>query len=108
MLTIFIINYLSTLWLVILFQCLVKPPVKDITRPVDLKLHSDVRALDRAEFDHQVPLSHLIQPVFFFSLLLYMFFHIMSCIVTLFFLGLPKYLYFKVLGTILTAEFIIH
>ncbi|KAG5001150.1 hypothetical protein AAZX31_08G238000 [Glycine max] len=35
-------------------ECLVKPPVKDITRPVDLKLHSDVRALDRAEFDHQV------------------------------------------------------
>ncbi|KAG4922709.1 hypothetical protein JHK86_051522 [Glycine max] len=35
-------------------ECLVKPPVKEITRPVDLKLHSDVRALDRAEFDHQV------------------------------------------------------
>ncbi|RDX60549.1 Protein TPX2, partial [Mucuna pruriens] len=35
-------------------ECLVKPPVKEITRPVDLKLHSDVRALDRAEFDNQV------------------------------------------------------
>ncbi|KAK7295436.1 hypothetical protein RJT34_18345 [Clitoria ternatea] len=35
-------------------ECLVKPPVKENTRPVDLKLHSDVRALDRAEFDHQV------------------------------------------------------
>ncbi|TKY65113.1 TPX2 protein [Spatholobus suberectus] len=35
-------------------ECLVKPLVKEITRPVDLKLHSDVRALDRADFDHQV------------------------------------------------------
>ncbi|KAL2329896.1 hypothetical protein Fmac_017477 [Flemingia macrophylla] len=35
-------------------ECLVKPPVKEITRPIDLKLHSDVRALDRAEFDYQV------------------------------------------------------
>ncbi|KAI4352492.1 hypothetical protein L6164_006741 [Bauhinia variegata] len=35
-------------------ECLVKPPVKEITRPIDLKLHSDLRALDRAEFDHQV------------------------------------------------------
>ncbi|XP_020219384.1 uncharacterized protein LOC109802425 [Cajanus cajan] len=35
-------------------ECLVKPPVKEITRPIDLKLHSDVRAQDRAEFDHQV------------------------------------------------------
>ncbi|MCL7024705.1 hypothetical protein MKW94_006653 [Papaver nudicaule] len=33
---------------------LVKPPVKDITRPVDLKLHSDVRAVERADFDCQV------------------------------------------------------
>ncbi|KAI3976750.1 hypothetical protein MKX01_008608 [Papaver californicum] len=33
---------------------LVKPPVKDITRPVDLKLHSDVRAVERADFDSQV------------------------------------------------------
>ncbi|XP_061365990.1 microtubule-destabilizing protein 60-like [Gastrolobium bilobum] len=35
-------------------ECLVKPPVKEITMPIDLKLHSDVRAMDRAEFDHQV------------------------------------------------------
>ncbi|KAJ7974330.1 protein TPX2 [Quillaja saponaria] len=35
-------------------ECLIKPPVKEITRPVDLKLHSDIRAIDRAEFDHQV------------------------------------------------------
>ncbi|XP_057436075.1 microtubule-destabilizing protein 60-like isoform X2 [Lotus japonicus] len=35
-------------------ECLVKPPVKEITIPVDLKLHSDVRAVDRAEFDNQV------------------------------------------------------
>ncbi|QHO46618.1 Non-specific lipid-transfer protein-like protein [Arachis hypogaea] len=33
--------------------CLVKPPVKEITQPIDLQLHSDVRAMDRAEFDHQ-------------------------------------------------------
>ncbi|XP_019442733.1 PREDICTED: suppressor of Mek1-like isoform X2 [Lupinus angustifolius] len=35
-------------------ECLVKPPVKESTKPIDLKLHSDVRAIDRAEFDHQV------------------------------------------------------
>ncbi|KAK9272328.1 hypothetical protein L1049_002699 [Liquidambar formosana] len=35
-------------------ECLVKPPVKEYTKPVDLKLHSDVRAEERAEFDHQV------------------------------------------------------
>ncbi|XP_038889743.1 uncharacterized protein LOC120079582 isoform X2 [Benincasa hispida] len=35
-------------------ECLVKPPVKEITIPVDLVLHSDVRAIERAEFDHQV------------------------------------------------------
>ncbi|CAE5965814.1 unnamed protein product [Arabidopsis arenosa] len=33
---------------------LVKPHVKDITIPVDLKLHSDIRAVERAEFDYQV------------------------------------------------------
>ncbi|KAG6602528.1 Protein TPX2, partial [Cucurbita argyrosperma subsp. sororia] len=35
-------------------ECLVKPPVKENTRPVDLVLHSDVRAVERADFDHQV------------------------------------------------------
>ncbi|PWA54720.1 hypothetical protein CTI12_AA433360 [Artemisia annua] len=35
-------------------ECLVKPPVKESTRPVDLVLHSDVRAVERAEFDQQV------------------------------------------------------
>ncbi|KAH0895798.1 hypothetical protein HID58_045366 [Brassica napus] len=35
-------------------ECLVKPHVKDITIPVDLTLHSDVRAVERAEFDQQV------------------------------------------------------
>ncbi|XP_059452613.1 microtubule-destabilizing protein 60-like isoform X2 [Corylus avellana] len=35
-------------------ECLIKPPVKEITRPVDLKLHSDMRAVERAEFDNQV------------------------------------------------------
>lgn len=33
---------------------LVKPVTKEITMPVDLKLHSDLRAIDRAEFDYQV------------------------------------------------------
>ncbi|KAK9116528.1 hypothetical protein Sjap_015475 [Stephania japonica] len=31
-----------------------KPPVKESTRPLDLKLHSDIRAVERAEFDHYV------------------------------------------------------
>ncbi|XP_077210309.1 microtubule-destabilizing protein 60-like isoform X2 [Tasmannia lanceolata] len=35
-------------------ECLVKPPVKESTRPVDLILHSDMRAVERAEFDHHV------------------------------------------------------
>ncbi|KAK1432909.1 hypothetical protein QVD17_09812 [Tagetes erecta] len=35
-------------------ECLVKPPVKESTKPVDLVLHSDVRAVERAEFDHQM------------------------------------------------------
>ncbi|ESQ41525.1 hypothetical protein EUTSA_v10013627mg [Eutrema salsugineum] len=35
-------------------ECLVKPHVKDITVPVDLTLHSDVRAVERAEFDNQM------------------------------------------------------
>ncbi|XP_010259341.1 PREDICTED: protein TPX2 [Nelumbo nucifera] len=35
-------------------ECLVKPPVKENTKPIDLKLHSDVRAIERAEFDHHV------------------------------------------------------
>ncbi|KAK4347799.1 hypothetical protein RND71_034138 [Anisodus tanguticus] len=35
-------------------ECLSKPPVKEITRPVDLVLHSDIRAVERSEFDHQV------------------------------------------------------
>ncbi|KAK4393176.1 hypothetical protein Sango_1788400 [Sesamum angolense] len=34
-------------------ECLVKPPVKESTRPVDLVLHSDIRAVDRSEFDNQ-------------------------------------------------------
>ncbi|KAM7280414.1 hypothetical protein ACFE04_007548 [Oxalis oulophora] len=33
---------------------LVKVPVKDNTRPIDLKLHTDMRAVERAEFDSQV------------------------------------------------------
>ncbi|CAH9084427.1 unnamed protein product [Cuscuta europaea] len=35
-------------------ECLVKPPVKESTRTIDLVLHSDMRAADRAEFDHKV------------------------------------------------------
>ncbi|MCI03873.1 caldesmon-like, partial [Trifolium medium] len=34
--------------------CLIKPPVKESTKPINVKLHSDLRAIDRAEFDHQV------------------------------------------------------
>ncbi|PIN15645.1 hypothetical protein CDL12_11710 [Handroanthus impetiginosus] len=35
-------------------ECLVKPPVKENTKPVDLVLHSDTRAEERSEFNHQV------------------------------------------------------
>ncbi|XP_058727435.1 microtubule-destabilizing protein 60-like [Vicia villosa] len=35
-------------------ECLIKPPVKESTKPIDVKLHSDMRAIDRAEFDQQV------------------------------------------------------
>ncbi|XP_059670457.1 microtubule-destabilizing protein 60-like isoform X2 [Cornus florida] len=35
-------------------ECLMKPPVKEITRPIDLMMHSDLRAQERAEFDQQV------------------------------------------------------
>ncbi|XP_073119855.1 microtubule-destabilizing protein 60 [Henckelia pumila] len=35
-------------------EYLVKPPVKENTRPMNLILHSDIRAEERAEFDHQV------------------------------------------------------
>ncbi|KAM0937857.1 hypothetical protein DsansV1_C24g0183631 [Dioscorea sansibarensis] len=35
-------------------KCLVKPPVKESTEPIDIVLHSDVRAVERAEFDHYV------------------------------------------------------
>ncbi|GAB2216708.1 hypothetical protein Droror1_Dr00024485 [Drosera rotundifolia] len=35
-------------------ECLIKPPVKESTRPIDLKLYTDVRAVERAEFDHLV------------------------------------------------------
>jgi len=41
-------------------QCLIKPAVKESTKPIDPKLHSDIRAIDRAEFDQQVPLSSVI------------------------------------------------
>ncbi|CAH9088810.1 unnamed protein product [Cuscuta epithymum] len=33
---------------------LIKPQVKENTRPIDLVLHSDIRAVERAEFDYQV------------------------------------------------------
>lgn len=35
-------------------ECLIKPAVKERTEPIDLVLHSDVRALERAEFDQHV------------------------------------------------------
>lgn len=47
-------DLLNTLNVSLCFQNLVKPHVKDITIPVDLKLHSDIRAVERAEFDYQV------------------------------------------------------
>ncbi|KAF0910869.1 hypothetical protein E2562_004828 [Oryza meyeriana var. granulata] len=39
-------------------ECLIKPPVKEATEPVDLVLHSDVRAVERAEFDQYVSERH--------------------------------------------------
>ncbi|GLU11002.1 hypothetical protein SLE2022_277750 [Rubroshorea leprosula] len=35
-------------------EILIKPPVKENTMSIDLKLHSDLRAVERAEFDYQV------------------------------------------------------
>ncbi|KAK1306483.1 hypothetical protein QJS10_CPA10g01953 [Acorus calamus] len=35
-------------------QCLVKPPPKERTEPIDLVLHSDVRAVERAGFDQHI------------------------------------------------------
>ncbi|KAF9683987.1 hypothetical protein SADUNF_Sadunf04G0071000 [Salix dunnii] len=35
-------------------ECLIKPLVKENTRPIDLKLYSDIRAVERADFDHQL------------------------------------------------------
>ncbi|PUZ42216.1 hypothetical protein GQ55_9G566500 [Panicum hallii var. hallii] len=35
-------------------ECLVKPAIKERTEPIDLVLHSDVRAIERAEFDQHV------------------------------------------------------
>jgi hypothetical protein len=46
-------DFIALLWC-LLSQCLIKPPAKESTRPIDLKLHSDMRAVERAEFDHQV------------------------------------------------------
>ncbi|XVF66226.1 hypothetical protein PTKIN_Ptkin10aG0018600 [Pterospermum kingtungense] len=37
-----------------LLYILIKPPVKENTKPIDLRLHNDVRAVERAEFDHQL------------------------------------------------------
>uniref|UniRef100_A0A0E0KAF9 TPX2 C-terminal domain-containing protein n=1 Tax=Oryza punctata TaxID=4537 RepID=A0A0E0KAF9_ORYPU len=39
-------------------ECLIKPPVKETTEPIDLVLHSDVRAIERAEFDQYVSERH--------------------------------------------------
>ncbi|XP_062192456.1 microtubule-destabilizing protein 60-like isoform X1 [Phragmites australis] len=43
--------------------CLLKPPVKERTEPIDLVLHSDVRAVERVKFDQYVSLlqTHFIQ-----------------------------------------------
>ena len=48
----FIVRYLSLS--LNLLQTPVKPPLKEPTEPIDLVLHSDVRAIGRAKFDHQV------------------------------------------------------
>jgi len=39
---------------------LIKPPVKECTKPTDPTLYSDVRAVERAEFDNQVRLEIII------------------------------------------------
>ena len=39
-----------------ILQLIPKPQVKDITIPLPIKLNSDVRAMERAEFDHCVSL----------------------------------------------------
>ncbi|PNY08401.1 TPX2 (targeting protein for Xklp2) family protein [Trifolium pratense] len=41
-------------WTVYEPECLIKPPAKESTKPIDVKLRSDMRAIGRAEFDHQV------------------------------------------------------
>ncbi|KAH9297398.1 hypothetical protein KI387_029080, partial [Taxus chinensis] len=35
-------------------QILPKPPVREKTKPLDIKLHSQTRAIERAEFDHLI------------------------------------------------------
>ncbi|KMZ73601.1 TPX2 (Targeting protein for Xklp2) family protein [Zostera marina] len=35
-------------------ECLVKPAVKETSEPIDILLHSDVRAVERAEFDQYI------------------------------------------------------
>ncbi|KAI9186931.1 hypothetical protein LWI28_022439 [Acer negundo] len=42
--------------IVLLFKCLIKPLVKENTRPIDLKLHNDVWEVELSEFDHKVSL----------------------------------------------------
>lgn len=49
----FFINCIQCLFGFSCSQCLVKPPVKESTIPLDLALNSDIRAVERAEFDHQ-------------------------------------------------------
>ncbi|GLJ13094.1 hypothetical protein SUGI_0205060 [Cryptomeria japonica] len=39
---------------------LVKPPVKECTKPLDVKLYTEKRAIDRAEFDQIVSLLNFI------------------------------------------------
>ncbi|CAJ2665780.1 unnamed protein product [Trifolium pratense] len=41
-------------WTIYEPECLIKPPAKESTKPIDVKLRSDMRAIDRAEFDHQL------------------------------------------------------
>ncbi|GAU29151.1 hypothetical protein TSUD_275700, partial [Trifolium subterraneum] len=41
-------------WTIYEPECLLKPPVKESTKPIGVKLRSDLRAISRAEFDHRV------------------------------------------------------
>jgi hypothetical protein len=47
-------KYRKQFYSMVLLQYPVKPPAKEPTEPIDLVLHSDVRAVGRAKSDHRV------------------------------------------------------